>query len=113
MTTTDPRLAEWVDLARRKWTDYQRVLAERPVGDIAVRMRERTLAEMVPHLLAAYEAQWTDTEAWLKGRRDELTEPDGSPWHAFDDALDDFREHMHSGTPLTEAVKGPHHEEQG
>lgn len=34
-------------------------------------------------------------------------------WQELNDALDDLREHMHTGTPLTEPVRGPHHEEQG
>lgn len=57
-----------------------------------------------------------EVEAWLKARRDSAARADGSrprEWYALDDALDDLREHMQTGAPLSEAVRGPHHEEQG
>ncbi len=58
---------------------------------------------------------FAEVEAWLKARRDK-TYSHGcrtQAWYEFDAALDDLREHMHTGTPLTEPVRGPHHEEQG
>ncbi len=55
---------------------------------------------------------FAEVEAWLKARRDACSV--GYPeWETLDDALDDLREHSHTGTPLTEQVRGPHHEEQG
>jgi hypothetical protein len=47
---------------------------------------------------------WAQVEAWLKARRDEYT-PRVARWHALDDALDDLREHMHTGTPLGQPVQ--------
>ncbi len=67
-----------------------------------------------------YDQGRTDTlrevEAWLKARRDGHDKeawPDYSAWFVLDDALDDLREHMHTGTPLTEQIRGSHHKEQG
>ncbi len=102
--TIDDRHAEGVRLARDKWADYQRLLAEHSDNHIAVGLRERGLAETVPHLLAAYEAQWAEVEAWLKARRDLASE--GYPeWDHMDEALGDLREHMHTGTPLGEPIQ--------
>ena len=59
---------------------------------------------------------FAEVEAWLRARRDEWTDSSGAllgPWYTLDAALDDLREHAHTGTPLTEPVRGPHHEEQG
>lgn len=111
--TTEPATdtgADWVDAARRKWADYQRVLGEAPDNHIAAGIRERGLVDMVPHLIAAYEDMWTQVEAWLKRHRDEhvLREP---RWYAINGALDDLRDHMHTGTPLDQTVQGPHPEE--
>lgn len=112
MTTYDPHPFEWVDAARDRWADYQRVLAESPDNHIAASLRERSLAEMVPHLLVAIGGQWVEVEAWLKARRDRFPD-DGArmAWEALDDALDDLREHMHTGTPLGVPVR--QHEERG
>lgn len=121
MTDTDTH-ADWVDAARRKWVDYQRVLAEAPDNHIAAGIRERSLVEMVPHLIAAYDAArpdsydrgylagfrqvHVDVESWLKARRDGYDGPRGSvQWRALDAALDDLREHMHTGTPLGQPVQ--------
>ncbi len=104
--TIDDRHTEWVRLARDKWADYQRLLAEHPDNHIALGLRERWLAELVPHLLAAYEAQWTDTEAWLKARRDDCSDArDRVQRLALNDALGDLRQHLHTGTPLGEPIQ--------
>ncbi len=102
-------LAEWVEAARRKWGDYQRVLIEAPDNHIAAGVRERSLVEMVPHLIAAHDGLWVQFETWLKARRDAWGMAD-DPYDVLDDALDDLREHMHTGTPLDRPVQGPHHE---
>lgn len=105
MTTTDTH-ADWVDAARRKWADYQRVLTEAPDNHIAAGIRERSLVAMVPHLIDAYAAgpSWAEVEGWLKARRDRCSE--GYPeWDTLNDALDDLREHIHTGTPLGRPVQ--------
>ncbi len=53
---------------------------------------------------------FAEVEAWLKARRD-LCPNAHADWWALDDALDDLREHMRTGTPLGEPVR--QHEEQG
>jgi len=47
----------------------------------------------------------SDVEVWLKRKRDEYALPDGTPgdyeaWTAMNDALDDYRLHADTGTPL-------------
>jgi hypothetical protein len=62
------------------------------------------------------ELTFAEVEAWLKARRDGAESVEGrkdTEWYVLDDALDDLRRHWHTGTPLTESVRGPHHEEQG
>lgn len=52
-----------------------------------------------------------EVEAWLKRRRDvyaEAREYDGyarGAWFLWDDALDDYRLHADTGTPLSEDVE--------
>ncbi len=96
--------ADWVGAARRKWADYQRVLAEAPDNHIAAGIRERALVGMVPHLIAAYDNRWAEVEAWLKARRDHTMQGYGLAWFALDSALDDLREHAATGTPLDQPV---------
>ena len=56
---------------------------------------------------------WPDVEAYIKRMRDRHADPSnaqyGQPaaWHWGDEILDDFREHMHTGTPLGVEVQGP------
>lgn len=56
-------------------------------------------------------------ETWLKRHRDRHAEPPDSPyahppvWHWTDELLNDLRDHVDTGTPLTEPVAGPHPEE--
>jgi hypothetical protein len=45
-----------------------------------------------------------ETEVWLKRRRDACP-AFGKAWHALDDALDDYRDHMVTGTPLDYPVR--------
>ncbi len=60
------------------------------------------------------ELTFAQVEAWLKARRDKAnTMPAAYPSDTLNDALDDLREHRHTGTPLGEQVRGPRHEEQG
>ncbi len=55
-----------------------------------------------------------EVEVWLKARRDDCSDArDRVQRLALNDALGDLRQHMHTGTPLTEPVREPHHEEQG
>lgn len=93
--------------ARRKWADYQRILAEAPDNRIAAAIRERGLADMVPHLVAAYDGLWTEVEAWLKARRDHTMQGYGVAWFALDAALDDLRDHMATGTHWTSRCTPP------
>lgn len=98
--------AEWVRVARTKWAEYQRVLAE-DANPVAAGLQERRLAQMVPHLLAAYEALWDDVEVWLKVHRDRHSPDDVFSLEVragIDEMLDDFRDHKASGTPLDQPV---------
>lgn len=63
-------------------------------------------------VLPTYGPSWAEVEAWLKARRDLYDNPRGRvQWRALDAALDDLREHMHTGIPLDQPVQGPHPEE--
>lgn len=46
--------------------------------------------------------------AWLKAQRDVYEK--GGAWHALDAALDAYRDHADTGTPLGAKVHGPHEE---
>ena len=52
---------------------------------------------------------FAEAEAWLKTRRDRYTINDGNARSTLTDALEDLREHMHTGTPLAVPVR--RHEE--
>lgn len=46
-------------------------------------------------------------EAWLKTQRDQLTDGYGYPspdWHALDVALNSYRRHADTGTPLDQVI---------
>lgn len=46
-----------------------------------------------------------EIEEWIKGRRDEAKSwPAAYPSETLDQLLDDFRDHMVTGTPLSEVV---------
>jgi hypothetical protein len=47
-----------------------------------------------------------EVEAWLKRQRDERRKLSAG-WMALDDALDDYRLHADTGTPLGEKVEAP------
>jgi hypothetical protein len=69
----------------------------------------------VPPAGPAHEARrGSDVEAWLKRWRDAfaLDDPEArKAYVAFDAALDDYRDHADTGTPLDQEVQGPHPEE--
>lgn len=52
---------------------------------------------------------WAEVEAWLRRWRNSHAPNGGDKaatgWCALDDALDDLREHMHTGTPLADPVR--------
>lgn len=97
------------------------------VGVLLTAMEPDARAELAAHLLGLPTAEairdeytggaWRQVEAFLKARRDEHTRDDhtyttsGAAWDALNDLLDDFREHMHTGTPLDQTVAGPHGED--
>lgn len=62
--TTEPDATEWADAAATKWADYQRILAEQPHNHIAAGVRERGLAEMVPHLAQGIRDMQTRVGMW-------------------------------------------------
>lgn len=58
-----------------------------------------------------------EVEAWIKFHRDEFGSTEGqwsteAEWRALDVLLDDWREHMQTGTPLSQAVVRTHQDEQ-
>lgn len=49
----------------------------------------------------------SDVEAWIKRHRDQYSHGD-EHWTTLDDLLDAYRNHVYTGTPLTEwAPSGP------
>lgn len=59
--------------------------------------------------LAPHGPSWSEVEGWLTAHRQEYADGEALPrsegYEALDDALDDLREHMHTGTPLGRPVQ--------
>ena len=91
----------------------------RSVGPVLVQ-RIRTACAILADRTRHMPHRGSDVEAWLKRKRDEYALTDGTPgdyeaWTAMNDALDDYRMHADTGTPLdvpTEEI-GPTAAESG
>lgn len=97
--------------AAKKTTRY--VTTRRPVDcklclDALVGIgRYGNVPEAPPEILA-------QIEAWIKRRRDQHLDAAGLPtnaWGTLNDLLDNFRDHVVTGTPLDREVARPHGEE--
>jgi hypothetical protein len=55
----------------------------------------------------------SDVDLWIKRHRDSRLSNGQrtTAWHAFDDLLDDYRDHADTGVPLDREVQGPHPEQ--
>lgn len=50
----------------------------------------------------------SDVEAWIKRRRNQTAVKGSAEWYVLDTLLDDYRDHVDTGTPLGREVLGPH-----
>jgi hypothetical protein len=69
-------------------------------------LRSRDLGRPAPPTLT-----YAEVEAWLRGRRDRCS-PQYDRWDGLNDALDDLRKHMATGTALGRPVRRHDNDEE-